>query len=257
MSLTFTMRQMVEAGVHYGHHARRWNPKMGQYLYGKKDSVHIIDLRQSVPMFYQALNAVRDVAAEGGKVLFVGTKRQAQDPIREAAERCGQYYVNYRWLGGMLTNWKTVSKSIKRLKDITEMSEKNDFTGYTKKEVLNLKREKIKLDQAIGGIQDMNGQPDIIFIIDTTKESLAIKEAKKLGVPVVAICDSNSDPDEIDFPVPGNDDAIRAIKFYCDYVSGAVLDGIKAEMTAAGVDVGAAEAPEADVDVDDETSEEA
>ncbi len=258
MSLTFTMRQMVEAGVHYGHHARRWNPKMGQYLYGKKDSVHIIDLRQSVPMFYQALNAVRDVAAQGGKVLFVGTKRQAQDPIREAAERCGQYYVNYRWLGGMLTNWKTVSKSIKHLKDITEMSDKNDFTGYTKKEILNLKREKIKLDQAIGGIQDMNGQPDIIFIIDTTKESLAIKEAKKLGVPVVAICDSNSDPDEIDFPVPGNDDAIRAIKFYCDYVSGAVLDGIKAEMTAAGVDVGAAEAaPETDVDVDDETSEEA
>ena len=238
---TFTMRQLIEAGVHYGHHTRRCNPKMGTYIYGVRDGVHILDLTQTVPALNRALEAVREVAAKGGKVLFVGTKNQASPIVMEAANRCGAFYVNHRWLGGMLTNWKTVSGSIKRLKEIDAKAEKGELEGLTKKERLNLAREREKLFASLGGIQNMNGRPDIIFVIDTLKEQLAIKEANRLNIPVIAICDSNSNPDNIDYVVPGNDDAIRAIQLYCDLVSGAVLDGIQAELAAAGVDVGAAE----------------
>ena len=237
---TFTLRQMVEAGVHFGHHARRWNPSMAPYIYGKKDNIHIIDLQKTYPMLYTALNAAREVAAQGGKILFVGTKRQAQDLIKENAERCGQYYVNHRWLGGMLTNWKTVYKSISRLVKLNEMFEKNAFDGYTKKEMQNIKKEQEKLNKELGGIMNMGGQPDMLFVIDTPKEDLAIKEAKKLGIPVIGICDTNANPNEVDFPVPGNDDAIRAIQFYCELVSSAVLDGMQAEIAAQGVKVEAA-----------------
>ncbi len=233
----FTLRQMVEAGVHFGHHARRWNPQMAPYIYGKKDNIHIIDLQKTYPMLYTALAAARDIAAQGGKVLFVGTKRQAQDIVKENAERCGQYYVNHRWLGGMLTNWKTVHKSISRLIKLNEMDEKNAYEGYTKKEMLNLKKEREKLAQELSGIMNMGGQPDLLFVIDTPKEALAIKEAKKLGIPVIGITDTNANPNDVDFPVPGNDDAIRAIQFYCELVSGAVLDGMQAEIAAQGVKV--------------------
>ncbi len=234
---TFTLRQMIEAGVHFGHHARRWNPKMAPYIYGKKDNIHIIDLQKTYPMLYTALATTREIAANGGKVLFVATKKQAQDIIKENAERCGQYYVNYRWLGGMLTNWKTVYKSITRLAKLNEMAEKNDYNGYTKKEILNLKKEQEKLNQTLGGIMNMGGQPDLVFVIDTCKEALAIKEAKKLGIPVIGICDTNADPEAVDLPVPGNDDAIRAIQFYAEMVSAAVLDGMQAQIAAQGVKV--------------------
>lgn len=237
---TVSMRQLIESGVHFGHNARRWNPKMGQYIYGTRDGVHILDLTQTVPALYRAMEAIRDVAAKGGKVLFVGTKTQAREPIAEAAKRCGQYYVNCRWLGGMLTNWKTISASIKRLKEIDSKMEKGEFEGMTKKEKLGLSREREKLFASLGGIQDMNGRPDIIVVIDAPRESLAVAEAKKLGIPVVAICDSNANPDGIEYVVPGNDDAIRAINLYCDLMSGAVIDGMKAELKAAGVDLGEA-----------------
>ncbi len=234
---TFTLRQLVEAGVHFGHHARRWNPQMAPYIYGKKDNVHIIDLQKTYPMLFTALSVARDVAAKGGKVLFVATKRQAQDIVKENAERCGQYYVNYRWLGGMLTNWKTVNKSINRLVKLNEMEEKNSYEGYTKKEMLNIKKEQEKLALSLDGIKNMGGQPDLLFVIDTPKESLAIKEAKKLGIPVIGITDTNADPNEVDYPVPGNDDAIRAIQLYCELVSSAILDGMQAEISARGVKV--------------------
>lgn len=233
----FTIRQMIENGVHFGHHARRWNPKMAEYIYGKKDNVHIIDLQQTYPMLYTALNTAREIAANGGKVLFVGTKRQAQDIIKENAERCGQYYVNYRWLGGMLTNWKTVYKSISRLNKLNEMFEKNETEGYTKKELLNLKKEQEKLAKELNGVMNMGGQPDLLFVVDMPKEDLAIKEARKLGIPVIGIADTNADPSLVDFPVPGNDDAVRAIQFYCELLSSAVLDGIQAEIAAQGVKV--------------------
>ena len=233
----FTIRQMIENGVHFGHHARRWNPKMAGYIYGKKDNVHIIDLQQTYPMLYTALNAAKEIAANGGKVLFVGTKRQAQDIIKENAERCGQYYVNYRWLGGMLTNWKTVYKSISRLVKLNEMFDNNATEGYTKKELLNLRKEQEKLAKELSGVMNMGGQPDLLFVVDMPKEDLAIKEAKKLGIPVIAIADTNADPTLVDFPVPGNDDAICAIQFYCELVSSAVLDGIQAEIAAQGVKV--------------------
>ena len=213
---TFTLRQLVEAGVHFGHHARRWNPQMAPYIYGKKDNVHIIDLQKTYPMLYTALAVARDVAAKGGKVLFVATKRQAQDIVKESAERCGQYYVNYRWLGGMLTNWKTVNKSINRLVKLNEMEEKNAYDGYTKKEMQNIKKEQEKLALSLDGIKNMGGQPDLLFVIDTPKEALAIKEARKLGIPVIGITDTNANPNDVDYPVPGNDDAIRAIQLYCD-----------------------------------------
>lgn len=240
MMPTFTMRQLLEAGVHYGHQTRRWDPKMGPYLYGSRSGIHIIDLQQTVPMLYQALQAIRDVVAGGGRVLFVGTKRQASQKVKESATLCGQFYVNHRWLGGMLTNWKTISQSIKRLRELDEQMEEGTH-GFTKKELLNLERERNKLDLSLGGIKDMGGVPDILFVIDTTKEDIAIKEANKLGIPVVAIVDSNSNPDGIDYLVPGNDDAQRAIDLYCTLVSAAVLDGLQAEMQAVGVDVGNAE----------------
>jgi small subunit ribosomal protein S2 len=236
---TFTMRQLLEAGAHFGHHTRRWNPKMSPFIFGVRNGVHIIDLEQTVPLLHRALDAVRDVVANGGRVLFVGTKRQAQDQIAEAAKRCGQYFVNHRWLGGMLTNWKTVSQSIKRLKEMDEQLSQGAL-GLTK-EQLTLTRERDKLEKALGGIRDMGGLPDILVIIDTNKESIAVLEATKLGIPVVAVLDSNSSPDHITFPVPGNDDALRAIELYCELFSGSVIAGIQAEMSASGTDVGALE----------------
>lgn len=234
---TFTLRQMIEAGVHFGHHARRWNPKMAPYIYGKRDNIHIIDLQKTYPMLYQAMAATKEIAAQGGKVLFVATKRQAQDIIKENAERCGQYFVNQRWLGGMLTNWKTVHKSITRLVKLNDMFEKGDTTGYTKKELQGMKKEQEKLQLELGGIMNMGGQPDLLFVIDTGKEALAIKEAKKLGIPVIGICDTNADPEMVDLPVPGNDDAIRAIQFYSEMISASVLDGLQAQIAAQGVKV--------------------
>ena len=236
----FTLRQLLEAGVHFGHHTRRWNPRMGPFIFGVRNQVHIIDLQQTVPMLDRALRAVRDVTAAGGRVLFVGTKRAAAEHVAEAARRCGQYYVNHRWLGGMLTNWKTITGSIKRLRQIEEMLG-GDVQGLTKKEVLDITRDQDKLERALGGIKDMGGLPDILFIIDTNKEKLAVEEANKLGIPVIAVLDSNSDPEGVTYPIPGNDDAIRAITMYCDLVAGAVLDGISAEMVASGRDLGAAE----------------
>ena len=236
----FTLRQLLEAGVHFGHHTRRWNPRMAPFLFGVRNQVHIIDLQQTVPMLDRALRAVRDITAAGGRVLFVGTKRAAAEHVAEAAQRCGQYYVNHRWLGGMLTNWKTITGSIKRLRQIEEMLG-GDIQGLTKKEVLDITRDQEKLERALGGIKEMGGLPDILFIIDTNKEKLAVEEANKLGIPVIAVLDSNSDPTGITYPIPGNDDAIRAITMYCDLISGAVLDGISAEMMASGRDLGAAE----------------
>ena len=247
-----TLRGLLEAGVHFGHHTRRWNPRMAPYIFGVRNQVHILDLQQTVPMMDRALRAIRDVVAAGGRVLLVGTKKAAADYVAESAARCGQYYVNHRWLGGMLTNWKTIQGSIKRLKQMEEQLGGN-IQGLTKKEVLMLTREREKLDRALGGIKDMGGLPDIIFVIDTVKEKLAIEEANKLGIPVVAVVDSNADPMGIAYPIPGNDDAIRAIHLYCDSVAGAVLDGISAELGSSGADLGAAEelAPEALPDVAD------
>ena len=245
---SFTMRQLIEAGVHFGHNTRRWNPKMAPYLFGVRNGIHIIDLQQTVPALHRGMQAVRDVVAAGGRVLFVGTKRAAADIVAESAKRCGQYYVNHRWLGGMLTNWKTISFSIKRLREIEERVASGNVAGLTKKEQLNLAREQEKLERALGGIKEMGGLPDILFIIDTNKEALAVQEANKLGIPVVAILDSNSDPAGVTYPIPGNDDALRAIQTYCDLISGAVLAGIQAEMARGGADLGESEvAPEEDV----------
>ncbi len=239
----FTMLQLLEAGVHFGHHTRRWNPKMAPFIFGVRNGVHILDLEQTVALLQQALQAVRDVVSGGGRVLFVGTKRQASEKIADAAKRCGQYYVNHRWLGGMLSNWKTISNSIKRLKELeAKLAESN--TGLTKKELLQMTRERDKLERALGGIKEMGGQPDILFVIDTNKEAIAVAEAVKLGIPVVAVVDSNSNPNGIAYPIPGNDDAIRAIALYCDLVSAAVLDGLQQEAIATGADIGeAAELP--------------
>jgi small subunit ribosomal protein S2 len=234
---TFTMRQLLEAGVHFGHQTRRWNPVMGPYIFGSRNGIHILDLTQTVPMLHRALQAARDVIAGGGRVLFVGTKRQAQNPVAEAAKRCGQYYVNHRWLGGMLTNWKTISNSIRRLRELDQQLGEGGV-GRTKKELLQLQREKDKLERALGGIKDMGGLPDLIFVIDTNKESIAVDEANRLGIPVIAIVDSNSNPNGIRYPVPGNDDASRAINLYLDLMVAAVLDGIQAEMVASGADIG-------------------
>jgi len=239
----FTMRQLLEAGVHFGHQTRRWNPKMGPYIFGVRNSVHILDLQQTVPMFHQALAALRDVAAGGGRVLFVGTKRQASEPVAEAARRSGQYYVNHRWLGGMMTNWKAVSGSIKTLINLEEQLADENL-GLTKKEILQLTRKRDKLDRALGGIKDMGGVPDILVVIDTNKEDIAVLEARKLGIPVVAVVDSNCDPELISYPIPGNDDAIRAVSFYCDLFSRAIIDGLQQELAASGADIGEAlEAP--------------
>lgn len=251
---TFTMRQLLEAGVHFGHHTRRWNPKMSPYIFGVRNGVHIIDLEQTVPMLHRAMVAVRDVVAGGGRVLFVGTKRQAQEKVAEAAGRCGQYYVNHRWLGGMLTNWKTISQSIKRLREMEELLAQSEL-GLTKKEILQRTRDKDKLDRALGGIKEMGGLPDLLFVIDTNKESIAVQEANKLGIPVVAVIDSNSNPDGVTFAIPGNDDALRAIDLYCEMISGAVIDGLQAEMAASGIDVGEAEAPSENVPAEEEAAE--
>ena len=236
----FSMRQLLEAGVHFGHQTRRWNPKMKSYIFGVRNGAHIIDLQQTAPLLHRALKLVRDTVAGGGRVLFVGTKRQATDLIAESARNCGQFYVNHRWLGGMLTNWKTVSVSIRRLRELDEQLDEEN-TGLTKKELLQMTRERNKLDRALGGIKEMGGLPDVIFIIDTNKEKIAIAEARKLDIPVVAIIDSNSDPDTVDYPIPGNDDAIRAINLYCQLMRDAVLDGIQVELQASGGDTGAAE----------------
>jgi small subunit ribosomal protein S2 len=238
----FSMRQLLEAGAHFGHQTHRWNPKMERYIFGSRSNIHIIDLSQSIPLLHQALVKVREVAASGGRVLFVGTKRQASDPVAAAAKRCAQYYVNHRWLGGTLTNWRTISQSIARLRELEGLQETGG-EGRTKKELLQLTREQQKLELSLGGIKDMGGIPDLMFVIDTNKEAIAILEAKKLNIPVVAILDTNSDPDGIAFPVPGNDDAARALQLYCDLVADAVLDGLVEGQVALGVDVGAAEAP--------------
>ena len=239
----FSMRQLLEAGVHFGHQTHRWNPKMAPYIYGARNNIHVIDLSQTVPMLHQALKQVSDTVAKGGRVLFVGTKRQASDIVADAAQRSAQYYVNSRWLGGMLTNWKTISNSIQRLRKLDELLA-GEAQGLTKKERLNLDREREKLNRALGGIKDMGSTPDLMFVIDTNKEAIAIQEARRLGIPVVAIVDSNSDPDGIDFPVPGNDDAQRAIALYCDLVAKAAIEGIARQQGAFGIDVGAAvEAP--------------
>jgi small subunit ribosomal protein S2 len=234
---TFTMRQLLEAGVHFGHQTRRWNPRMAPYLFGARNGVHIIDLAQTVPLLHRALVAARDVAASGGRVLFVGTKRQAQEPVARAAQRSGQYFVNHRWLGGMLTNWKTISQSIRRLRELEGRLAEGTH-GLTKKETLQLTRERDKLERALGGIKDMGGLPDLLFVIDTNREGIAVAEAKTLGIPVVAVIDSNSSPAGITYPVPGNDDASRAINLYCDLMVAAVLDGLQAEMAASGADLG-------------------
>lgn len=233
----FTIRQMIEAGVHFGHHARRWNPKMAPFIYGKKDNIHIIDLQKTYLMLYKALATVQEIAANGGKVLFVGTKKQAQEIVKDNALRCGQYYVNYRWLGGMMTNWKTVYKSISRLNKLNDMFEKDETQGYTKKELLGFEKERTKLGLELDGIKTMGGQPDLVFVIDTPKESLAVAEAKKLGIPVIGICDTNADPEAVDLPVPGNDDAIRAISFYSELISSAVLNGMQQQIASSGLKV--------------------
>ncbi len=234
----FSMRQLLEAGVHYGHQTARWNPRMGEFIYGDRNGIHILDMTQTVPMLDAALKVVRDTVAKGGRILFVGTKRQAQKPVAEAAEKCAQFYMNHRWLGGTLTNWKTISQSIQRLKQIDELLA-SGAEGMTKKERLGMERDQSKLQASLGGIREMGGTPDLLFVIDVGKESLAILEAQKLGIPVVGIVDTNNSPKGIDYLIPGNDDAARAIALYCDLISRAVLDGMSAQMGAAGVDLGA------------------
>ncbi len=236
----FSLRQLLEAGVHFGHQTHRWNPRMDQYIYGQRSGIHIIDLTQTVPLLDAALNAVRETVAKGGRILFVGTKRQAAKPVSEAAERSAQYFMNHRWLGGTLTNWQTVSKSIARLKEIDEKLE-SGATGLTKKERLGLEREQAKLQASLGGIREMGSTPDLLVVIDTNKEALAVAEANKLGIPVIAVLDTNSAPEGIDFPIPGNDDAARAISLYCDLIARAALDGMAAQMGSAGIDIGALE----------------
>src|SRR5690242_7457767 len=242
----FNMRQLLEAGCHFGHQTHRWNPKMAPYIYGARNNIHVIDLSQTVPLLHQALKQISDTVAGGGRVLFVGTKRQASDIIADAAGRSAQYFVNSRWLGGMLTNWKTISNSISRLRKLDEMLNSGEAQAYTKKERLTLTREKDKLDRALGGIKDMGGLPDLMFVIDTNKEDIAIKEAQRLTIPVAAIVDTNCDPDGITYVVPGNDDAGRAIALYCDLIAKAAIDGISRAQGEIGVDIGAAEAPPAE-----------
>jgi small subunit ribosomal protein S2 len=239
----YSMRQLLEAGVHFGHQSHRWNPKMRDYIFGARNNIHIVDLAQTVPMLHRALTAVSDTVAKGGRILLVGTKRQAQDAIAQAAKKSAQYYVNSRWLGGTLTNWKTISESIKRLRKLDETLNSADAQAYTKKERLTLTRERDKLNRALGGIKDMGGLPDLVFVIDTNKEDIAIKEARRLDIPVAAVVDTNCNPDGISFPVPGNDDAARAITLYCDLVARAAIDGLSRAQGEIGVDLGAAETP--------------
>ncbi|MGJ3233312.1 MAG: 30S ribosomal protein S2 [Oceanicaulis sp.] len=240
----FSMRQLLEAGAHFGHQTHRWNPKMKGFIFGERSNIHIIDLSQTVPLLHQALVKVRDVAASGGRILFVGTKRQAAEPVALAAQRCAQYYMNHRWLGGTLTNWQTISHSIARLRELEGLLDaEGGPTGLTKKEILMLTREREKLERSLGGIKEMGGTPDLMFVIDTNKEQIAIQEAKRLNIPVVAVVDTNCDPDPIDFPIPGNDDAARALSLYCDLIADAVLDGISDSQAAFGMDMGESEAP--------------
>ena len=245
MSLpSFSMRQMLEAGVHFGHSTRRWNPRMKPFIFGERNKIHILDLQQTVPMLHAALKALSDVTSRGGRVLFVGTKRAAADKIAETARNCGQYYVNHRWLGGMMTNWATVSQSIRRLRDLEGRMDSDEINQLTKKEVLQLTRERDKLELTLGGIKEMGGLPDMLFVIDTNKEAIAVEEANRLGIPVIAIVDSNAKPEGVDYIIPGNDDAMRAISFYCELAQAAVLDGLQTELLKSGGDVGAAsEAP--------------
>jgi len=238
----FSMRQLLEAGAHFGHQTHRWNPKMERYIFGSRANIHIIDLSQTIPLLHQALVKVREVAAGGGRILFVGTKRQASDPVAQAARRCAQYYVNHRWLGGTLTNWRTISGSIARLRELETVLDAGG-EGRTKKELLQLTREREKLELSLGGIKDMGGIPDLMFVIDTNKEGIAIQEARKLNIPVVAILDTNCDPAGITYPIPGNDDAARALQLYCDLIADSVLDGLAQGQATLGVDLGASEAP--------------
>jgi small subunit ribosomal protein S2 len=237
----FSMRQLLESGAHFGHRKQRWNPKMAPYIYGARNDIHIIDLTQTVPLLHQALIALRDTAAAGGRILFVGTKRQASEPVAAAAKRCAQYYVNHRWLGGTLTNWQTISASIKRMRTIEETLSSAQSSGLKKKELLGLLRERDKLDRSLGGIKEMGGLPNMLFVIDTNKEQIAVAEAEKLGIPVVAILDSNSNPDGIAYPIPGNDDAARALALYCDLAARAIIDGLSQGQVASGADVGESE----------------
>ena len=246
----FSLRELLEAGVHFGHKKERWNPKMEPFIYGKRNGIHIIDLSQTVPLLHQALLAIRDVASSGGRVLFVGTKRQASDHIAESAKRSAQYFINYTWMAGILTNWKTVSNSINRFKELEKLISSERVNALTKKEVLKLTREYNKLDRAIGGIKDMGGLPDILFVIDTNKEAIAILEANKLGIPVVAILDTNSTPDNINYPIPGNDDASRAIALYCSLVEKTILDGMEESLAKSPNDFGASESPTSLSDID-------
>ena len=235
---TFTMRQLLEAGIHFGHHTRRWNPKMEEFIFGERNKIHIIDLEKTVPMLHSALEVIHEIAKKGGKILFVGTKRPATDIIASSATNCGQFYVNHRWLGGMLTNWETVSKSINRLKELESKIESGEINNLTKKEKLNIERSKEKLELNLGGIKNMPNLPDAIFIIDINKESIAVQEAKKLNIPVIAICDTNTDPNNIDYPIPGNDDAVRSISLYCDLIASAILSGMEENLSESGVDIG-------------------
>ncbi len=239
---SYNIRQLLEAGVHFGHQTHRWNPLMDEYIYGSRNGIHILDLTQTLPMLDTALSEIHKMVAKGGSILFVGTKRQAQQSIAEAASKCAQYYINYRWLGGTLTNWNTVSNSILRLKDL-EAFDESQLALFTKKERLNIEKEHQKLNLSLGGIKDMKNIPDMLFVIDTNKEAIAIKEAKKIGIPVVAILDSNSSTDGVDFPIPGNDDASRAISLYCDLVSKTILDGMESQLGSAGIDLGEAQTP--------------
>ena len=251
----YSMRQLLEAGVHFGHQTHRWNPKMAPFIFGVRNNIHIIDLTQTVPMLHRALQAVSDTVAQGGRVLFVGTKRQAQEPVADAAKRCAQYYVNSRWLGGTLTNWKTISNSIQRLRRVEQMLTGGEAQALTKRERLNLTRERDKLERALGGIKDMGGVPDLLFVIDTNKEAIAIQEARRLNVPVVAVLDTNCDPQGITYPIPGNDDAGRAITFYCDMVARAAIDGLSRAHGEAGIDIGAAEEPPLEALPDEQPAE--
>ena len=250
---SYNLRQLLEAGVHFGHQTHRWNPLMDEYIYGSRNGIHILDLTQTLTMLDAALSEIHKLVAKGGSVLFVGTKRQAQQAIAEAASKCAQYYINYRWLGGTLTNWNTVSNSILRLKDL-EAFDESELSLFTKKERLNIEKEHQKLNLSLGGIKDMKNIPDMLFVIDTNKESIAIKEAKKIGIPVVAVLDSNSSTDGVDFPIPGNDDASRAISLYCDLVSKTILDGMESHLGSAGIDLGEAEMPPSGKLPDEEAS---
>ena len=235
---SFTMRQLLEAGIHFGHHTRRWNPKMEEFIFGERNKIHIIDLEKTVPMLYSALEIIHEISKKGGKILFVGTKRSASEIIASSAVNCGQFYVNHRWLGGMLTNWETVSKSIKRLKELESKIESGEVNSLTKKEKLNIERSKEKLELNLGGIKNMPSLPDAIFVIDINKEAIAVQEARKLNIPVIAVCDTNTDPNNIDYPIPGNDDAVRSISLYCDLFASAILSGMEENLAETGVDIG-------------------